>query len=93
MSDASMSQALHLNNGQTLNEKLRAKNGRIEKWVQEKVPLDEALRRLYRLALCREPTQKEQQQMLAALKEAQPREALEDLFWAVLTSPEFLFNH
>jgi hypothetical protein len=93
MSDASMSQALHLNNGQTLNEKLRAKNGRIEKWVQEKVPLDEALRRLYRLALCREPTQKEQQQMLAALKEAQPREALEDLFWAVLTNPEFLFNH
>jgi hypothetical protein len=93
MSDASMSQALHLNNGQTLNEKLRAKNGRIEKWLQEKVPLDEALRRLYRLALCREPTQKEQQQMLAALKEAQPREALEDLFWAVLTSPEFLFNH
>ncbi len=93
MSDASMSQALHLNNGQTLNEKLRAKNGRIEKWVEEKVPLDEALRRLYRLALCREPTQKEQQQMLAALKEAQLRDALEDLFWAVLTSPEFLFNH
>ena len=93
MSDASMSQALHLNNGQTLNDKLRAKTGRIEKWVQEKVPLDEALRRLYRLALCREPTQKELQQMLAALKEAQPREALEDLFWAVLTSPEFLFNH
>lgn len=97
MSDASMSQALHLSNGQTLNDKLRARNNRIEKWLQEKLTLEEAIRRVYWLALCREPTAKEKQELLAALQEPASvpasRETLEDLFWAVLTSPEFLFNH
>ncbi|MCS7166572.1 MAG: DUF1549 and DUF1553 domain-containing protein [Gemmatales bacterium] len=97
MSDVSMSQALHLNNGQTLNDKLRAKTGRIEKWFQEKITLDEAIRRLYLLALCREPTVQEREKIFTALgtsgQSIPSREVLEDLFWAVLTSPEFLFNH
>src|SRR5205807_1281280 len=35
--DSSVSQALHLNNGQTLNDKLRSKNSRVEQWMNEKV--------------------------------------------------------
>jgi hypothetical protein len=95
MSDASMTQALHLNNGQTLNDKLRAKTCRIEAWLQEKITLEEAVRRLYLLALCREPTDKEKAQLLAIIgkRDSLSREDLEDLFWAVLTTPEFLFNH
>src|SRR6266852_5689118 len=54
--DSSVSQALHLNNGQTLNDKIRSKNSRIEKWVQEKVSDEEAVRRLFFLGLCRQPT-------------------------------------
>lgn len=96
--DSSVSQALHLNNGQTLNDKLRAKNCRLEQWLQENVSDEAAIRRLYLLALSREPAPSELSKFKKLLAEAAAdksarRESLEDLFWAVLTGREFLFNH
>lgn len=96
--DSSVGQALHVNNGQTLNDKLRAKNCRIEAWSSEQVADAEAVRRVYMLGLSREPTAAELRKFTGFLAEAATdgktnrREALEDLFWAVLTSKEFLFN-
>ena len=96
--DSSVAQALHLNNGQTLNAKLRDKKSRVEEWLTEKIGDQEAIRRLYVLALCREPTPEERKHFTLMLAEAAGdnrttrREALEDLFWAVLTGREFLFN-
>src|SRR5207248_3213811 len=52
--DATVGQALHLNNGRTLNDKLRAKNSRVEQWLNEKISDTEAVRRVFELALCRE---------------------------------------
>jgi hypothetical protein len=96
--DSSVSQALHLNNGTTLNDKLRAKDSRVAKWAEEKIGDEEAVRRLFLLALCRPPTAGEKHTFQALLTEASRdpqaprREVLDDLFWAVLTSREFLFN-
>jgi Protein of unknown function (DUF1553)/Protein of unknown function (DUF1549) len=96
--DSSVSQALHVNNGQTLNDKIRAKTSRVETWLNEKIGDEEAIQRLYLLALNREPNTGEMQKFKAFLSEAAAdgksgrREAMEDLFWAVLTSKEFLFN-
>jgi hypothetical protein len=96
--DASVSQALHLNNGQTLNDKLRAKGSRVEQWLTEKVRDEDAVRRIYLLALSREPTAAELQKFKELMAEAAQdktssrREVLEDLFWAVLTGREFMFN-
>ena len=96
--DSSVGQALHLNNGRTLNDKLRAKTSRVEAWLKEKVGDEEAVRRVYLLALSRPPTEAELKKFKALLAEAAQdrqssrREALEDLFWAVLTSKEFIFN-
>jgi hypothetical protein len=96
--DASVSQALHLNNGQTLNDKLRAKNSRVEQWLGEKVSGENAVRRLFLMALGREPTALESGKLRELMapagddKGAVSREMLEDLFWAVLTGREFLFN-
>ncbi len=96
--DSSVGQALHLNNGKTLNDKIRAKNSRLETWLREKVTDEEAVRRLFALALCREPTAPEQKKLQALLAEAAAdakttrREALVDLFWSVLASKEFMFN-
>jgi len=42
--ESSIAQALHLNNGQTLNDKLRDKKSCIEDWVKEKISDDEAIR-------------------------------------------------
>jgi hypothetical protein len=96
--ESSVTQALHLNNGKTLNEKLRAKNCRIEQWLKDSVGDEEAVGRTFMLALCREPTAAERRHFTMLMAEAARdrqstrREALEDLFWAVLTGREFLFN-
>jgi hypothetical protein len=97
--DSSVSQALHLNNGQTLNDKLRAKNSRVEQWLAEKVSDEEAVRRLFLMTLGREPAASELKRFKDLMADAARdktmtrRQALEDLFWAVLTGREFLFNH
>jgi hypothetical protein len=96
--DSSVGQALHLNNGQTLNDKLRANNSRIEEWLGENVDDAEAVKRLFAMALCREPTTEELTKFTAIMAEGERdrkgnrRQLLEDLFWAVLTGREFLFN-
>jgi len=97
--DSTVSQALMLNNGQVLNDKLRDKKGRIEDWLPRKVGDEEVVRQLFLLALSREPNSKELSKFTAILNESpaekvsERREALEDLFWAVLTTDEFMFNH
>lgn len=96
--DSSVGQALHLNNGQTLNDKLRDKKSQVEAWVLEKIDDAEAIRRLFRSALSRSPTADERRKFADLMAEAgrdpktTRREVLEDLFWAMLTSKEFLFN-
>ena len=94
--DASVGQALHLNNGKTLNDKLRDPKSRLSKWLAENATDAEIVDRVFRLGLSRPPTVDETKRFLAVLSEAGPqgrREALEDVFWAVLTGKEFLFNH
>ncbi|HKA07623.1 MAG TPA: DUF1549 and DUF1553 domain-containing protein [Gemmataceae bacterium] len=96
--DSTVGQALMLNNGQSLNDKLRSPKGRLNAWLTEKVTDEEAVKRVFALALSREPTSSELKKMTVLLHDASSppeahREALEDVFWAVLTSREFLFNH
>ncbi len=94
--DSSVTQALHLNNGVTLNDKLRDPKSRVAAWIKEKTADAEIVSQLYKLALSREPTAAERAKLLPLLAEAKTeaerREAVEDLMWAVLTSREFLFN-
>ncbi|MSQ93072.1 MAG: DUF1553 domain-containing protein [Gemmataceae bacterium] len=96
--ESSVTQALHLNNGQTLNDKLRSKKSRVEEWLNEKVGDDEAILRVFSLALSRAPNDAElarfRKLMAESARDPQVgrREVLEDLCWSVLTSREFLFN-
>ncbi|QEL15669.1 DUF1553 domain-containing protein [Limnoglobus roseus] len=94
--DSSVRQALHLNNGQTLNDKLRDSKSRVAVWLKEKATDADVVTRLYQFSLTREPTDAEKTKLVAVLKDAKTdadrRDAVEDLFWAVLTSQEFLFN-
>lgn len=96
--EPNIAQALHLSNGDTVNDKLRAMGGAIDAMLDQKMAGEQILRRLYLSALSRLPTQKEQERLLPFLMEggqdrATRRTVLEDLFWSVLTSKEFLFNH
>ncbi|AGA25896.1 DUF1553 domain-containing protein [Singulisphaera acidiphila] len=104
-SEPSMSQALHLANGTTINEKLRHDTSAISKALAAKASDDEIIAGLFRAALTRRPTEGERQRLTAILQEAVTglsdpkeaatarRQAIEDLYWATLTGNEFLFNH
>ncbi|MCI0745011.1 MAG: DUF1553 domain-containing protein [Verrucomicrobia subdivision 3 bacterium] len=94
--ESSVTQVLHITNGDTLNKKLTAKGNRVEKLLADKTPPEKAIEELYLSALARYPTEGEKEKLTRALSEAPERErrqALEDIYWAVLSSREFLFNH
>jgi hypothetical protein len=102
-SEPSMAQALHLANGTTINEKLSSDTGAVARQAGSARSDAEILEHLYLAALSRRPNAEEVRRMLTLLatpsgldakQRAQARrQAIEDLYWAVLTSREFLFNH
>ena len=94
--EPSMTQVLHLTNGKTIQEKLEAKEGRVSSLVEMNVPSGQIVETIYLAALTRHPNDAERQKLTAILDEApaeEKRTAIEDLFWSVLTSKEFLFQH
>ena len=97
--DASVTQALHLNNGYTLNDKLRDKNSVVTKWLTDKLTDEEIVDRVFLAGLSRKPSVAEKKKFLEILAEGSKdgaqsrRETVEDFIWAVLTGREFLFNH
>lgn len=92
--DPSLSQALHLLNGSSVHNKIN--QGKVvEKMLKEQqMPPEEIVRSLYIRCLSRTPTETEMQDLQASL-EAAPnvQQGLEDIFWALLNSREFVFNH
>ncbi|MBI4658163.1 MAG: DUF1553 domain-containing protein [Verrucomicrobia bacterium] len=95
-SEPTMAQALHVSNGDTINQKLSAKGNRIEKLLAEKTSSEKIIEEAYLSALCRFPTEVEKTKLLGILKEIgekDQRPLVEDLYWALLSSREFLFNH
>ncbi len=93
--EPTMVQVLHISNGDTLNEKLQAKGNGLEKLLAASTPDEQLIENVYLSALARLPTPDEKQKLLAALAEAgqDKRQLVEDLYWSVLSSREFLFNH
>ncbi len=94
--EPSMTQVLHLTNGKTIQEKLEAKEGRVSSLLEANASPAEMIDTIYLAAFSRYPDDQERQRLTAVLAEAPAEEkrfALEDLFWSVLTSKEFLFQH
>lgn len=95
-SEPTMVQVLHLSNGDTLNQKLAAAGNRLEKQLAANASDLQIIENVYLAALSRRPTQAEQIKLLLVLGETpqnEKRKALEDVYWAVLSGKEFLFNH
>ncbi len=92
--EPTLSQALHLMNGDVIND--RIKQGRVvAKLIQEKKSDAEIVENLYLRVFGRLPKEQEKtaiQQTLAAAPD-QRQQALEDVFWALMNSKEFYFNH
>jgi hypothetical protein len=93
--EPTMVQVLHISNGSSLNDKLQAKGNRLERLLATKLPDDKLVEEVYLSALSRLPTDDEKSRLLAVLAEPgqDKRQVAEDLYWSVLSSREFLFNH
>jgi hypothetical protein len=92
-----MAQALHIANGDTLNQKIEAKDNRVDQLLASGRSDTALVDEIYTLALSRPPTTAERDGIVKALAEgsspAAKRPIVEDVFWSVMSSREFLFNH
>jgi hypothetical protein len=95
--EPSMAQALHIANGDTLNQKLGEKENRVATLLASGKPDNDIVDEAYLLCVSRHPTEKERSGVLKVLADAKSpedrRHALEDVFWGLMSSREFLFNH
>jgi hypothetical protein len=91
-----MVQVLHIVNGDTLNGKLEAEESRIGDLLAAAASNADLIEEAYLSALSRYPSDAEKTAMLEALADAddsQKRQVVEDIYWSLLSSKEFLFQH
>jgi Protein of unknown function (DUF1553)/Protein of unknown function (DUF1549) len=91
--EPTLSQALHLMNGDAINDRIK-QGGVVAKMINDKKTDREIVDDLYLRCFSRLPNEKEWTSIQRAIAEAADNRkiALEDLFWALLNSKEFFFN-
>ena len=92
--DPNLSQALHLMNGDAINDRIR--RGRVvERLIADGMSNDVIVTDLFMRVFGRHPLAAEKAAVLKALASdpANRQAVLEDAFWALLNSKEFVFTH
>jgi hypothetical protein len=90
----SLRQALLLIGGNTIQDKVASLNGYLASALKLELEPEELIENLYLRTVCRPPTAEELSRWSAELKQASSLpEAAQDLFWSLLNSREFAFNH
>ena len=91
--DPNLSQSLHLLNGQTVEGKVQ-QGGLVRDMLKDKKTSEQIIESIYIRCLSRRPEADELKKLQTVMaSETNQQKALEDIFWAVLNSREFLFNH
>ena len=90
--EPTLSQALHLVNGDSVQGKI-ASGKVVDRMLSSGEGVDGVIDALYIRALSRLPTSAERTAIRALIDEKDPREGLNDVFWAILNSAEFSMNH
>ena len=98
-----ITQALHIINGDTLNDKLREPNNSVDMLIRLGFSDEQIVDYLYLASFSRHPTEVERTELLHDLASAEQertvggsdprRQALVDMSWALLTGEEFMFDH
>jgi hypothetical protein len=91
--DVTMSQLLHLQNGDTISRKIEAGNGYLAEMLKSTPDNAVAINRLFLTTLSRKPNQTEINAITGQLNQGSREDIFRDLMWALLNSKEFSFNH
>ena len=94
----SILQALFMMNGKFMTERTRAEsNDDIDTLVKSPQTTRKKVTTMFWMLLSRPPREEELQRLTAHMESGGPshdtRRAIEDIYWALLNSPEFLLNH
>jgi hypothetical protein len=94
MDDTTVVQALHLMNAPNLHQKVTSDNGRAAALAGSQRTPREIIEELYLLVYSRQPTDEETQigERVLGQEGISRRQATEDLLWALLNTPEFVFK-
>lgn len=90
--ETSVVQALHLMNAPALNQKVTSDQGRAASLANGKKTPDEIARELYLLTYARLPEEAELAVCRRLFTELPRRQAVEDLMWSLINTPEFLMK-
>jgi hypothetical protein len=91
--EPTLSQSLHMLNGDATTQRIR-QGGLIPKRLAEKKTQDQLIEEMYLRTLVRRPSPIEMDRLRAALNEEPDKaKGLEDVFWALMNTREFMFNH
>ena len=102
---STVSQVLHLVNGDVISEKLRSDGSTLDRLIGQGLSQEEIVREIYWISLSRAPGKDELEEVKRALTEAMApasageetvqlsREVMEDFWAGLMMGKEFLFNH
>jgi Protein of unknown function (DUF1553)/Protein of unknown function (DUF1549)/Bacterial Ig-like domain (group 2) len=92
--DVTMPQLLHLQNGDSVVQKIRASDGKLAAWLKALPDADKLTDEMFLSTVSRLPTADERKTVKELLAAGDPKEdVFRDLFWALLNSKNFAFNH
>jgi len=92
-SEVSLAQTLNLVNGETIAKAVSHPEGRIAKLVAANASAEDLARAVYVAVLCRDPNDDELENAARYITDNGDKKlAAEDLMWALINSPAFLFN-
>ena len=90
--EPSISQALHLLNSPEINEKITHRRGVSRQLANSAMSIDDILDEIYLSTLSRYPSADERTLLQGVFTASDRQAAVEDVFWSVLNTKEFLFN-
>ncbi|HZE96715.1 MAG TPA: DUF1549 domain-containing protein [Planctomycetota bacterium] len=92
--EVTLPQLLHLQNGASVVDKIKNPDGRLAKLLKEEADNAKVVDQLFLSVMGRHPREAESKTVTRLLSDGSERgEVLRDLFWALLNSKEFVFNH
>jgi hypothetical protein len=92
--EVTMPQLLHLQNGESVVQKIRSGEGRLAKWLKDVPDANKLMDEMFLTTVSRLPSSEERKTVKDLLAEGDAKEEVfRDLFWALLNSKNFAFNH